>query len=37
MGTSTFDAITVTGSPTGGVNMTATTGTTNLGDGSAPT
>ena len=32
MGTSEFDAITVTGSGTGGVSMTNTTGTTTFGD-----
>ena len=32
LGTSTFDAITVTGSSTGGVSMTNTTGTTTFGD-----
>ena len=34
MGTSVFDAITVTGSGTGGVSLTNTTGTTTFGDGS---
>ena len=33
MGTSTFDDITVTGSGTGGVDLTNTTGTTTFGDG----
>ncbi len=33
MGTSTFDAITVSGSTNGGVSMTNTTGTTVFGDG----
>ena len=32
LGTSTFDAITVTGSGTGGVSLTNTTGTTTFGD-----